>query len=51
MILRRRSDEASGSGATVVVGDVEVDLARQEARRRGHPVTLAPVRRTGYRLD
>ncbi|HLM65623.1 MAG TPA: response regulator transcription factor [Acidimicrobiales bacterium] len=33
---------AAVTGRTVVVGDVEVDLARHEARRHGAPVPLAP---------
>ena len=40
--ILRRSAEDPGAPGTVVVGDVEVDLARHEARRRGRPVTLAP---------
>jgi len=39
-ILRRAGTGATAS--TVVVGDVEVDLARHEARRAGTAVTLAP---------
>jgi DNA-binding response OmpR family regulator len=44
-ILRRTDGSAAGSAAgtaTIVVGDVEVDLARHEARQGGQPVTLTP---------
>jgi DNA-binding response OmpR family regulator len=40
--ILRRSEDALGAGGTVVMGDVEVDLARHEARRDGRPVALAP---------
>ena len=39
--ILRRSD-GTPDGGTVVVGDVEVDLARHEARRGGRAVSLAP---------
>jgi DNA-binding response OmpR family regulator len=39
--ILRRSD-GTPDGGTVVVGDVEVDLARHEARRKGRAVSLAP---------
>jgi DNA-binding response OmpR family regulator len=38
-IVRRSGGAPAG---TVAVGDVEVDLARHEARRSGRPVPLAP---------
>jgi DNA-binding response OmpR family regulator len=43
--ILRRTDGAApggGAGATITIGDVEVDLARHEARRNGHPVPLTP---------
>jgi DNA-binding response OmpR family regulator len=40
--ILRRSDPAARASAPVVVGDVEVDLARHEVRRRGVRVDLAP---------
>jgi two-component system, OmpR family, alkaline phosphatase synthesis response regulator PhoP len=40
--ILRRSTTAPGRHGTVTVGDVEVDLARHEARRSGSPVDLAP---------
>jgi two-component system, OmpR family, alkaline phosphatase synthesis response regulator PhoP len=41
-ILRRSTATPHDRRDPVVVGDVEVDLARHEARRNGNPVTLAP---------
>jgi DNA-binding response OmpR family regulator len=43
-ILRRTDGHApsTGGAATIVVGDVEVDLARHEARLGGRAVTLTP---------
>jgi DNA-binding response OmpR family regulator len=43
-ILRRTSTSAGQEGRSdrIVVGDVEVDLARHEARRAGRLVDLAP---------
>jgi len=40
--ILRRTTAASVPAAPVVVGDVEVDLARHEVRRAGQPVELAP---------
>jgi DNA-binding response OmpR family regulator len=40
--ILRRSDPATRPSAPVVVGDVEVDLARHEVRRGDVPVDLAP---------
>jgi DNA-binding response OmpR family regulator len=41
-ILRRSTDPGAAIAGTIAVGDVEVDLARHEARRGGRPVDLAP---------
>ena len=43
-ILRRTDGAATGAtgAATIAIGDVEVDLARYEARRGGQPVPLTP---------
>jgi DNA-binding response OmpR family regulator len=44
-ILRRTDGGGAGGGggtATIAVGDVEVDLARHEARQGGRAVTLTP---------
>jgi DNA-binding response OmpR family regulator len=44
-ILRRTDGSGAGGGAgtaTIAVGDVEVDLARHEARQDGRAVTLTP---------
>jgi DNA-binding response OmpR family regulator len=40
--ILRRTTAASVPAAPVLVGDVEVDLARHEVRRAGQPVELAP---------
>jgi DNA-binding response OmpR family regulator len=40
--ILRRTRDASATRETVVVGDVEVDLTRHEARRDGERVDLAP---------
>ena len=40
--ILRRTTAPSVPAAPVVVGDVEVDLARHEVRRAGQPVELAP---------